>query len=150
MGLLLARLSRRAQRPPRGPSEPPLHQRHQGQARCGAATLPCRRMALWRGPAPDLLPPGAAAGLKSARPLCTLRSSTHGRTPQKPPRLPLSFARTAVCPHERGRQQANPRPFTSAPTSPLLLSRRRQPRGFSEPGAPGSLPPAPSDVEIIG
>ncbi|KAJ1119837.1 hypothetical protein NDU88_008022 [Pleurodeles waltl] len=25
-------------------------------------------MAPWRGPAPDLLPPGAAAGLKSARP----------------------------------------------------------------------------------
>ncbi|KAJ1140756.1 hypothetical protein NDU88_007094 [Pleurodeles waltl] len=25
-------------------------------------------MAHWRGPAPDLLPPGAAAGLKSARP----------------------------------------------------------------------------------
>ncbi|KAJ1118665.1 hypothetical protein NDU88_006853 [Pleurodeles waltl] len=105
-------------------------------------------MAPWRGPAPDLLPPGAAAGLKSARPLCTLRSSTHG--PQKPPRLPLLFARTAVCPSECGRHQAHPHPFTAAPTSPLLLSRRRQPRGFSEPGASGSLPPAPSDVEIIG
>ncbi|KAJ1176405.1 hypothetical protein NDU88_001686 [Pleurodeles waltl] len=52
-------------------------------------------MAPWRGPETDLLPPGAAAGLKSARPLCALRSSTHSRTPQKPPRLPLSFARTA-------------------------------------------------------
>ncbi|KAJ1144662.1 hypothetical protein NDU88_010959 [Pleurodeles waltl] len=107
-------------------------------------------MAPWRGPAPDLLPPGAAAGLKSAHPLCALRSSTHGRTPQKQPRLPLSFARTAVCPCERGRQQARPHPFTAAPTSLLLPSHRRQPRGFSEPGAPGSLPPAPSDVEIIG
>ncbi|KAJ1099486.1 hypothetical protein NDU88_004587 [Pleurodeles waltl] len=53
-------------------------------------------MAPWRGPAPDLLPPGAAAGLKSTGPLCALRSSTHGRTPQKLPRLPLSFARTAT------------------------------------------------------
>ncbi|KAJ1132090.1 hypothetical protein NDU88_010420 [Pleurodeles waltl] len=70
-------------------------------------------MAPWRGPAPDLLPPGAAAGLKSA-----LRSSTHGHTPQKPPRLPLSFARTAVCPRERGRQQARLRPFTAAPEPP--------------------------------
>ncbi|KAJ1155718.1 hypothetical protein NDU88_008447 [Pleurodeles waltl] len=36
--------------------------------------------------APDHIPPGAVAGLKSTRTLGTLRSSTHGHTPQKPPR----------------------------------------------------------------
>ncbi|KAJ1108634.1 hypothetical protein NDU88_006010 [Pleurodeles waltl] len=71
---------------------------------------PRRRMATWRGPSPDLLPPGAAAGLKSARPLCALRSSTHGHTPQKPPR-----ASTLVRPH-RG-LSARARPSAGPPAS---------------------------------
>ncbi|KAJ1136167.1 hypothetical protein NDU88_002585 [Pleurodeles waltl] len=43
---------------------------------------------------PDHIPPGAVAGLKSTRTLCTLRSSTHGHTPQK-----LPWASTLVRSH---------------------------------------------------
>ncbi|KAJ1178868.1 hypothetical protein NDU88_004110 [Pleurodeles waltl] len=101
--------------------------------------------------APDHKPPGAVAGLKSTRTLSTLRSSTHGHTPQKPPPRASTLVRSHHVLSARARPSAGPPAFLHrCSTAPLLLSRRRQPRGFSEQSTPGSRPPAPSDMIIGG
>ncbi|KAJ1170896.1 hypothetical protein NDU88_002767 [Pleurodeles waltl] len=92
---------------------------------------PHRRVAPKLSPAPDHVPTGAAAGLTSARPLCTLRSSTPGHTPQKLPRTSALARRSTLYPRERGRQQARPCPFSAAPIAPLLPSHQRQLRDSS-------------------
>ncbi|KAJ1133304.1 hypothetical protein NDU88_011600 [Pleurodeles waltl] len=130
-GLLLARLNRWTQREPRGLSVPPPRQRHHSQACCKAATRPRRRVDPRRSPVPGHTPPGAATGLTSARPLCTLCSSALGHT------LPEAAAGLHVRPpalRSTGAGAAVSRP--ACVSSQLLWSLRRSRAAGGSPGAP--------------